>query len=385
MAKKLVYNYTFDASNQTLVIEGNYTLRQLVLITNVTDGAIIYNFADPSAGGSVVYDSLENETTITLEYNTTAMSDSDEIQILVDEQENKIDASESLLDPVHKFRVSNPENLIDTDFEYGLQPTKWETVELVNNIPSVYTRPPGVSIGGISQVSTIANTDTVTVTCSIDHDLSVGDPIEVQGTSSRTVNGKYIITAVPSSLVFLFRASAPQSTTGNVKTAYTTIIPGSFFTGSEIDYNLNEGVNTDDASPSTLTITTNNSHGLSTSSSLYITNTVGKKSISIAQTSATAPDGDPYVDINENTIYSSTHGLYNNQTLFISPTGSGILPTTSGGAEEPSTSVDSTQTVYDAVEKAADTLFNSSYTNFKITFMELFYNFLLKLFLSLWI
>ena len=28
------------------------------------------------------------------------------------------------IDPVTKLRVSNPENLIDTDFEYGLQPTK---------------------------------------------------------------------------------------------------------------------------------------------------------------------------------------------------------------------------------------------------------------------
>ena len=361
MAKKLVYNYTFDASAKTIKLSGLHKLRVLQLITNTTDNVIIYNFADPAKGGSTSYDSENDETTLLLDHDTTSMSDSDELQIFVDQQENKIDASESLLDPVHKFRVSNPENLIDTDFEYGLQPTKWETVELVSNIPSVYTRPPGVSIGGISQVSTIVNTDTVTVTCSIDHDLSIGDPIEVQGTSSRTVNGKYIITAVPSSLSFLYRASAPQSATGNVKTAYTTIIPGSFFSGSEIDYDLNEGINTDNASPSTLTITTSNSHGLSTSTSLYITNTVGKKSISIAQTSATAPDGDPYVDITENSIYSATHGLYNNQTLFFSATGSGILPTSSGGAEEPSSSLESTQTVYDAVEKAADTLFDSSF------------------------
>tara|TARA_E500000318_G_scaffold43185_1_gene41132 strand:- start:4 stop:4671 length:4668 start_codon:yes stop_codon:yes gene_type:complete len=361
MAKKLVYNYTFDASAKTIKVHGLHKLRVFQLITNTTDNVIIYNFADSAKGGSTSYDSENDETTLLLDHDTTSMSDSDELQIFVDQQENKIDASESLLDPVHKFRVSNPENLIDTDFEYGLQPTKWETVELVNNIPSVYTRPPGVSIGGISQVSTIVNTDTVTVTCSIDHDLSVGDPIEVQGTSSRTVNGKYIITAVPSSLTFLYRASAPQSATGNVKTAYTTIIPGSFFSGSEIDYDLNEGLHTDDATPSTLTITTNNSHGLSTSTSLYITNTVGKKSISIAQTGATAPDGDPYVDITENSIYSATHGLYNNQTVFFSVTGSGILPTTSSGAEEPSTALESTQTIYDAVVKAANTLFDSSY------------------------
>jgi len=39
------------------------------------------------------------------------------------------------IDPVTKLRVSEPSNLIDTDFEYGLQPTKWETLELINNTP----------------------------------------------------------------------------------------------------------------------------------------------------------------------------------------------------------------------------------------------------------
>ena len=48
MAKKLIYNYTFDASAQTLVISGNFKLRTIQLITNVTDGIIIYNFADPN-------------------------------------------------------------------------------------------------------------------------------------------------------------------------------------------------------------------------------------------------------------------------------------------------------------------------------------------------
>ena len=43
-------------------------------------------------------------------------------------------------DAVERLRVSNPQSLIDTDFEYGLQPTKWETLELMNNIPSFYSK-----------------------------------------------------------------------------------------------------------------------------------------------------------------------------------------------------------------------------------------------------
>ena len=43
-------------------------------------------------------------------------------------------------DPVDKLRVSNPEALMDTDFEYSLQSTKWESVEVQNNIPGIFQR-----------------------------------------------------------------------------------------------------------------------------------------------------------------------------------------------------------------------------------------------------
>jgi len=48
--------------------------------------------------------------------------------------------TQALLDPVSKFRVSTPQTLIDTDFEYSLQPTKWESIEMINNIPVFFTR-----------------------------------------------------------------------------------------------------------------------------------------------------------------------------------------------------------------------------------------------------
>jgi hypothetical protein len=356
MAKKLVYNYTFDASAQTVKISGLYTLRTLLLITNVTDNIIIFNFASPTAGGSVSYDSANDETTITLDYDTTSMSDGDELQIFTDDGEDlKIDGGESLLDPVHKFRVSTPQNLIDTDFEYGLQPTKWETIELVDNIPSVYTRGSGVSIGGISQVNTIQNSETITVICTIDHELSIGDPIEIQGTSSRTANGKYIVTTVPSTTIFSYKASAVQSSTANIKTAYTTIIPGSFFSGSDIKYDTNRGIETDNALPSTLTVETDYVHGLSTSTSLYITNTVGKKTFTISDPSATAADGSPGINTSDSSLYIQDHDLFTNQRIFIYPTGAGVLPTLDTSATEP-TGTEAINSTFNAVNTACDSI-----------------------------
>ena len=48
------------------------------------------------------------------------MSSGDELQIFIDADAQEIDFKDSFYDPVNKLRISNPENLIDTDFEYGL-------------------------------------------------------------------------------------------------------------------------------------------------------------------------------------------------------------------------------------------------------------------------
>ena len=171
---------------------------------------------------------------------------------------------------------------------------------------------------GISQVNSTASSEVINVFVSEEHGLSIGDPIEVRGLTSRTANGKYIITQVPNTTSFNYKASAVQSSSGNLKTAYTTIIPGSFFTGSSIEYNNFEGINTDAANPSTLTVTTDTAHGFSTNTSVYITNTVGKKELTLSNTTtSTAPDGDDYVDTTSDDVYLPLHGLYNNQVITV--------------------------------------------------------------------
>lgn len=79
--KKLISNYTFDAASRTISFT-DYTsidLEGILLITNVTDNQIIYNFADPCFGGGV------NGNTITLIYDTSSMSNTDSLQIYYDD------------------------------------------------------------------------------------------------------------------------------------------------------------------------------------------------------------------------------------------------------------------------------------------------------------
>lgn len=79
--KKLISNYTFNPAAKTITFN-DYSLIELqglLLVTNVTTNQIIYNFADPCYGGGV------NGNTVTLVYNTVAMSSTDALQIYYDD------------------------------------------------------------------------------------------------------------------------------------------------------------------------------------------------------------------------------------------------------------------------------------------------------------
>jgi len=174
MAKELLQNYTFNASAGTVRVRGNYNEKEWLLITNTTDNNIIYNFAQQGMGGSASYDSTTNKTTLTLDYDTSSMSDSDFLQIYADKGGQKIVPDGPYSDPVDKMRVSNPQSLIDTDFEYSLQPTKWETVQLQANIPGIFQKAnePAFTAEQITSISPSTLTTPANVT-SITYDSSL--------------------------------------------------------------------------------------------------------------------------------------------------------------------------------------------------------------------
>jgi hypothetical protein len=78
--KILFENYNFNAVAKTITFNTTdvITLEQLLVITNVTTNNIIYNFADPNAGGTIINNIL------TLDFNTTSMSNGDKLQIFLD-------------------------------------------------------------------------------------------------------------------------------------------------------------------------------------------------------------------------------------------------------------------------------------------------------------
>jgi hypothetical protein len=75
-----VGSYSFNAATRQITISGidRLDLEQFLLITNVTRNIIIYNFADPSLGGTL------SGSVLTLTYDTSvAMSNTDRLQIFI--------------------------------------------------------------------------------------------------------------------------------------------------------------------------------------------------------------------------------------------------------------------------------------------------------------
>ena len=180
---------------------------------------------------------------------------------------------DTFIDPVSKIRVSNPGNLIDTDFEYGLQPTKWETVEIINNTPAFFSKSGDTTISDITGITTNAGTREITVTTAFPHNLDVGIPIRVAGTKVVTADGSYIINATPTPTTFTYLSRANIQETVSIFDLYSSIITGEFFQGSQVSISDSEGITTDGIGPtSTLTVKTSNKHGFGPKTPFYFLN-----------------------------------------------------------------------------------------------------------------
>ena len=301
MAKKLlVGGYDFNAPESSINIKGNYAKEKFLLITNVEDNKIIYNFADAASGFSgCYYYAANNTTTLNLVQDCTSMSSTDHLQVFVDEASTEITPAEDLIDPVGKLRISDPQNLIDTDFEYGLQGTKWETTQQIANIPTIYSNSGDTPIDGITSAMAVAGSKAIKITTTIPHGLNIGDPIAVNGMSNYTAEGFFIVTSVPDTLNFFFESDVASPTTGDISGSYTTITAGKFFEGSTLAVSIANGAVTDAAANSTISVTTQEVHGLAENTKVYLRNTVGPKTLTIANSIATAADGRPTVDTQE--------------------------------------------------------------------------------------
>ena len=169
-------------------------------------------------------------------------------------------------DPVQKFRISTPQSLIDTDFEYGTQPTKWESISLQNNRPSVYYIPQ--QLVTVSAITGTATADQVTITFT--GNIPNNTPIYIQNSLNSTINGwGYVVTGGTSTTINVI--FAPGTVTQVASAAYfnatsTYVYLGYYYSGSGIQVGSNAIAVT---STTVLTVTTSGAHGLNRGSYVY--------------------------------------------------------------------------------------------------------------------
>jgi hypothetical protein len=282
MARKAILDtyYTFTPSTRTIVIPRPIQRERVVLITDVSTNQVIYNFSDPnliatsytiapSADGSQTF------TTIVLNYNTTALSSTDKLQIVIDEYDEKMSPSESYLDPINKLRVSTPQSLIDTDYEYSIQTTKWEQLSLLNNRPYAYyvTATGNIPVIDVQAVngSRVYTANTTGVASP-----AIGAPFVILDTNYAGADGIYIVDSNNNPTL--------TNTTGTANTFtytgkyYYTGITGSIFnTGVTIGYNAttfsgsNIAVSAATVSGNVVTVSTTVPHGLAVGNEIALT------------------------------------------------------------------------------------------------------------------
>ena len=240
---------------------------EILLITDTNSGEILYNFADPantitfeykngrsSGDGELLSDldfpswwqTTDTITTIYLSTETASLSSTTDLQIFVEEPNTQIRPWEFGTDAIERMRVATPQAMLDADFEYGLQPTKWQALGLLRSYPSFYEIP--ATDLSVASIATDASATTgffgaslITVATNGSHGFSVGTPITVKGLSNNIngfsrAEGTFLVHSVPSAVSFTYYASAKVGTNINdsLFTSFVQIRQAGFYTGASI-------------------------------------------------------------------------------------------------------------------------------------------------------
>lgn len=274
MARKVLFSqyYTFTPATRTVVVPQGIQRERIILITNVTSNQVIYNFSDSNNGFTSFTCTTTTEpntgvvTTMVLQNACSGMSATDKLEILIDEYDEKFSPSEVYMDPVNKFRTSQPQSLIDTDFEYSTQSTKWESLSLVNNRPFAFFNPAVPQ--SPTDLTAVNGSRTYTITYASGAPAA-GSIIFVADTAFAGADGTYIVdTSAGGTTITYTGRAAFTGTTGSIfVSGVTAVYTGSAYTGAAI------GLTSITNSSTAVTVTTSVPHGLYVGNEIALTGT----------------------------------------------------------------------------------------------------------------
>lgn len=279
MARQLAEKYIFTPGGVnagTIKIPGKVDLNQLLVITNKTTQENIYALGDPTRSASVAFNpddvdtfntAFDGVTTITLTKDTSEMLSSHSLAIYSDApayQGTIVKPYFFGTDAIERIRIANPQAMIDADFEYGLQTTKWQNYSSIRNIPGIYEKP-GLDLFISNVTSDGATPSVITVTCSAPHGLAVADAVIMHGLAISgnyaRAEGAFIVNTIVSPTVFTYYAKGIVGT-GSNNTLFGSATygrRGGFYAGAQLPV---VSVTSDQVNPSRITVTLSANHGL---------------------------------------------------------------------------------------------------------------------------
>jgi hypothetical protein len=160
--------------------------------------------------------------------------------------------------------------MIDTDFEYGTQPTKWESIALQNNRQSMYYIAQSPLLN-ISNIQGDGSTPTLTISTSTTQGAAVGQPIFIQNTNNAFANGWWYITAVSANVSITCQIAVGTSVpaANQLNATLTYVYLGSFYSNAGMQLSSTSAFT---YAGNQITVTTTNPHGLSRGSFIYVRN-----------------------------------------------------------------------------------------------------------------
>jgi hypothetical protein len=227
-------------------------------------------------------------------------------------------------DAIERQRVSLGQSVIDADFEYGLQATKWQNYQEVRKTPSFYEIP-GTDIV-VTDVQTNGTTTTPsTITVFTTTPPVIGSVVTVTGLanankSADRAEGFFLVTNNTASTSFTYFAKggtvAPNAG-GSIFTAYTVVRRGGIFNNGNAKIQVSAAASSVSQSGTTVTVTTTTNHGLMPGTPIAVTSWTA-----VTGNLVTSTQGNFFID----SVTTATTFTFTSQT---SVTGTG---TSTGGS-----------------------------------------------------
>jgi len=191
-------------------------------------------------------------------------------------------------DAVDKMRVSQPQSLIDTDFEYGQQPSKWEQLDLENNRQSCW-----YNQNAPVPVTSITGNGTTTLVISTTATVTVGTPVFIEDALDTNANGWWLVSASTGGTSFTVITTSVVASGEQYNATATYVYSGYFFTnaGIAVAASSTTAITT---SGTAITVNTTYPHGLSANSQVFITTTTGGTGVNGAWVVATVPTANSF-------------------------------------------------------------------------------------------